>query len=172
MALTLAELAAALNAELRGQGDICVSGVATLAQAGPDDISFLSNSRYRALLPKTRAAAVILGADDAADAPAAVLISGNPYAAYAAAVRLLYPAEEKRSGVHPTACVDPSATVDPTAWIGAHCVVEADARIGPRVQVGPACVIGAGVFIDADSELLARVTVLAKARLGKRVRSA
>lgn len=171
MALTLAQLAAALNAELRGAvGDTAISGVATLAQAGAADVSFLANPRYRPQLSTTRAAAVILNEEDAAAAVTPVLVTGNPYAAYAEAVRLLFPAADRRSGVHPSAAVDAQASIDPTAWIDAHCVIESGARIGPRAQIGPGCVIGPGVTVGEDTELIARVTVLAKACLGKRVR--
>lgn len=170
MSLTLAQLAAALNVELRGNGNVSVSGVATLAQAGPAEISFFANSRYRSQLARTRAAAVILNESDARGVNTAVLLSETPYATYAQAVRLLYPAAEKTGGIHPSASVDESARIDPTAWVGPQCVVEANAVIGARAHLGPASVIGAGVTIGEDAELVARVTVLAQARIGKRVR--
>lgn len=170
MSLTLAQLADALHAELRGDGSILVSGVATLAEAGPADVSFLANPLYRKQLPLTRAAGVILDARDACSAVTPVLVTENPYAAYAQAVRLLHAPVPKRSGVHPSAVVADSAQVDPSAWIDAQCVIEDGATIGARAQVGPACIIGAGVSIGADAELIARVSVLARAQLGERVR--
>lgn len=169
MALSLAQLAHRLGTELRGDGSPSVSAVATLMEAGPGDISFLANPRYRKYLPVTRATAVILAEADAALATTPVLISENPYAAYAQAVRALYPQPETRCGVHPGAVVDDAASIDPTAWVGADCVIEAGARISAGAQLGPSCIVGAGVSIGEHSRLIARVTLLGGAQLGKRV---
>lgn len=169
MGLTLGQLAQQLGAELRGDPDVGVSGVATLQQAQAGDLSFLANPRYRKHLAQTRASAVVLAPADAPACPVAALVAANPYACYARAARLLYPRALPEPGVHPSAVVDPQANIDTSASIGPHCVVEAGAVIGPRVCIGPRCVIGAGVQIGADSRLLAAVTVLAAARIGERV---
>ena len=60
-----------------------MSGVATLASAGPGTVAFLANPRYRHLLPATQAAAVVLEPAAAADCPVAALVAANPYAAFA-----------------------------------------------------------------------------------------
>ena len=167
MALTLAQLAQQLDVELVGDGDACVSTVASLQRAGPGALSFLANPKYRRHLKTTRASAVVLSGRDARDSPVPVLLSDNPYACYARAARLLYPQETSRCGIHPSAVVDNTAEVDPGAWIGAHAVIEQHAKIGPSVQIGPGCVVGAGVEIGEGSHLVARVTVLAKAHIGR-----
>jgi UDP-3-O-[3-hydroxymyristoyl] glucosamine N-acyltransferase len=168
MALTLAQLAEQLGAELRGDARLAVSGVATLAEARRGDVSFLANPKYRRYLAGTRATAVILAAADAAAATTPVLVSENPYAAYARAVRALYPPPAPQLGVHPDATVAAGARIDASAWVDAGCVIAADASIAAGVQLGPACIIGSGVTIGEDCRLIARVTVLAGAQIGKR----
>lgn len=168
MALTLAQLAEQLDAELRGDSTITVSGVATLTEARCGDVSFLANPKYRRYLAGTQAAAVILCAADAAGATTPVLVTENPYAAFARAVRALNPLPTPRQGIHPDATVAPGAHIAASAWVDAGCVIEADASIAAGVQMGPACIVGAGVSIGEDSRLVARVTVLAAARIGKR----
>ena len=147
MALTLAQLSRQLNVELRGDGSVCVSKVASLQRAGPGALSFLANPKYRRYLKNTRATAVVLSGRDAKDSPVPVLVSDNPYACYARAARLLYPQERPVSGMHPSAIVAETAQIDPSAWIGANTVVAEGARIGPSVQIGPGCIVGAGVEI-------------------------
>jgi UDP-3-O-[3-hydroxymyristoyl] glucosamine N-acyltransferase len=169
MVLTLGQLAEQLGAELRGDAARQVAGVATLQQAQADELSFLANPRYRKDLAHTRAAAVVLGPEDAAICPVAVLVSANPYACYARAARLLYPQAPASPATHPSAEIDPQARVDPSASIGAFCLIEAGAVIAARASIGARCVIGAGVTIGADSRLLAGVTVLAGASIGARV---
>lgn len=169
MALTLGQLADHLGVLLRGDGGVLIDRVATLNDAGPGAVSFLSNPRYRRQLAACKASAVIVAEPDADQVPNAALITDQPYATYARAVNLLHPRESKRAGIHPSASVDESATVDRTAWVGAHCTIGANARIGAGSQIGPACIIGTGVQIGEDCDLVARVTVLAGARLGERV---
>ncbi len=169
MELTLAQLAGQLGVELRGDGAVRVSAVAPLQSAYTGALSFLANPRYRRHLGTTRASAVVLAEQDAADSPVPVLVSDNPYACYARAVALLYPQETVSAGIHASAMVHPEAMVDAAARVDAGAVVAAGAQIGPAVQIGPGCVVGEGVVIGQDSRLVASVTVLAGAQIGRRV---
>ena len=168
MAMTLAQLAHQLGVELRGDGSLTVFGVAPLNEARAGEISFLANPKYRRWLADTRASAVVLAEAEAGNAATAVLVSDNPYATYARAVRLLYPEPGPRHGVHPAAVIAPGACIDPSAWVDAGCVIETDACIEAGAQLGPGCIIGAGVSIGEGSRLIARVTVIAAAQIGRR----
>src|SRR5262245_51936777 len=64
-AVTLAELATRLGCQLEGDGTIEVVRVAAVDDAGPGDVTFVTNPKYAAGLATTRASAVIL-----ADRPA------------------------------------------------------------------------------------------------------
>ena len=169
MALTLSQLAEHLDVELRGDAAVSVSSAAGLQQAGPGALSFLANPRYRKYLSNTRASAVIVSAQDAQASPVPVLISANPYACFARAVRLLYPERSQQAGIHPTASIAGTAQVDPGAWIDAGSVIGEEARVGSGVQIGPGCIIGSAVRIGEGSRLVARVTVLAESRIGRNV---
>ena len=61
MELTLRQIVGRLGGEAVGEPAAPLTGVATLDSAGPRDIAFLANPRYRAKLATTRAGAVILG---------------------------------------------------------------------------------------------------------------
>ncbi|QIK39099.1 UDP-3-O-(3-hydroxymyristoyl)glucosamine N-acyltransferase [Caldichromatium japonicum] len=168
MPIQLGELAVRLGVRLHGDPQAVVSHIAQLDQAGPESLSFLGDPSYRVHLAKTGATAVILRETDAADAPVSVLISDNPYLAFARAAQLLHPDPEVTGGIHPSAVIDPSARIDPSAWIGPLTVIEAGVLIGPRVFVGPACILGEGVSVGADSRLVARVTLCARTQVGQR----
>lgn len=169
MELSLGELAIRHGLELRGDPDLRVCRVGTLQHAGPDAVSFLANPRYRKHLPGTRAGAVVLGPDHAAECGSAVLISPNPYAAYARIAAELHPPPAFEPGIRAGARVDPSASVAADAGIAAGAVVEADALIGAGAYVGPNCVVGAGARIGAGCRLVANVTICQGVRLGARV---
>ena len=61
MDIALADVLAALGGELHGNRDLRISGVASLEDAGPTDISFLSNPRYQQQLQASKAGCVIVG---------------------------------------------------------------------------------------------------------------
>lgn len=166
--MRLDALAARLGLPFRGDPATLVSRVGDLIDADEHCLSFLGNPKYRSRLSETRAGVVILAEADADLCPVSVLISHNPYLSFAHGVSLLYPTAPVRGGAHSSAVIDPNARVDPSAWIGATSVIEAGAWIGPRVFVGPGCIVGEGVRVDEDSRLVARVTLCARTRVGKR----
>src|SRR5580658_5267266 len=114
MSVTLGELAVRFGCELRGDPHGEVDGVATLADAHPRAVTFLAESRHRAALLHTRAAAVLLEARFAGECPVATLITSNPRAAYARIATLLHPVMPLVAGIHPSAVVAPDARVDPS----------------------------------------------------------
>jgi len=61
VAFMLREIVARLGGEAVGEVDEPLTGIATLDSAGPREIAFLVNPRYRSRLATTRAGAVILG---------------------------------------------------------------------------------------------------------------
>ena len=171
---SLAELAAVAEAQLQGDSGLMISGVATLEHAGPQHISFLANSRYRQLLTKTQAGAVIVAAADAVLCPGAAMIAPNPLLSYTKVATLFYNDarlgdRQPQSGVHPSAWVSADASVADSAWIGPQCTIEAGAIIDAGVSIGPGCVIGPDCVIGRDSQLLANITLCHGVILGQRV---
>ena len=186
IAFTLGEIVERLGGEAVGDASVPLQGVATLDSAGPAQIAFLANPRYRSKLATTRAGAVIVGRGDRDAAPMPRIVSDNPYAYYARTVALFHPGPAVVPGVHPTAQVDPSARVDAGAqvdayavvgaratvargaWIGAHVSLGADAAIGEgtrlhpgavvyeRCRIGARCIVHSGAVIGADGFGMAR----------------
>src|SRR5262245_37091313 len=103
MPVRLGELAVRFGCELRGDPDVVVERVATLQDAASGAISFLANPKYRKHLASTRASAVVLDRDSAADCPTHALIATNPYATYARIAQVLYPPPAFEPGRHPRA---------------------------------------------------------------------
>jgi len=167
--LTLREIVAKLGGEAVGEVGAPLTGVATLDSAGPSQIAFLANPKYRSRLASTRAGAVILGPGDRDAATMPRIVSENPYAYYARTVALFHPAEAIRPGIHPFAQVDGNANVDAGAQVDAFAVVGAGSSIGKDTRIGSHCVIGKNVSIGADTVINARVTIYDGCRIGDRV---
>ena len=167
-ALTLRDIVAKLGGEAVGEVRSALTGVATLDSAGPGDIAFLANPKYRGRLATTRAGAVILGPGDRDAAAMPRIVSDNPYAYYAKTVALFHPEEPVRPGIHPFAQIDGSATVDAFAEIGAFVVIGAGAVVAKGARIGAHCVLGEGVRIGAGTRLHPRVTIYHGCAVGSR----
>ena len=166
--MALQDLARLTGAVVDGDGSVVVARVATLEHAGPGEIAFLANPRYRAQLAATRAAAVIVGADAARDTALPKLVSTNPYATYARVAALLHPWHAPAPGVDAAARIHPSAKIATTASVGPYAVVGPDAAIGERAVVGAHCVIGDGASVGDDAVLDPRVTLYPRCTIGVR----
>ncbi|RMR55771.1 UDP-3-O-acylglucosamine N-acyltransferase [Pseudomonas cichorii] len=158
-----------LGATLRGDQDKNITGLATLQEAGPDQLSFLANPQYRKFLADARAAAVLLKPADAEGYAGDALLVPDPYLAYARISHLFDPKPKAAAGVHATALIAEDAQVDPAASIGAYTVIESGARIGANVTIGAHCFIGARCEIGEGGWLAPRVTLYHDVRIGKRV---
>src|SRR5476649_6086 len=167
--IKLGELAEFLGATLSGSPEKEITGLATLQEAGPAQLSFLANPQYRKYLVDSQAAAVLLKAADAEGFAGDALVVADPYLAYARVSHLFDPKPTAAGGIHPSAVIADDAWVDPAASIGAFAVIESGARIAAGVTVGAHCFIGARCEIGADGWLAPRVTLYHDVRIGERV---
>lgn len=164
--LRLDEIVARFGGELIGDGAQLIHQVATLDRAGPGEISFLANPKYREKLGATRAGAVILSPEVATDSPVACIVCANPYLYFSRVAQCLNPASPRAFGIHPDATVEVVLPESVSVAAGVH--VGLLARIGERVSIGPGCVIGAGVELGDDSLLHANVTIYSGCQIGAR----
>jgi UDP-3-O-[3-hydroxymyristoyl] glucosamine N-acyltransferase len=167
--IRLGQLAEFLGATLRGDQEKNITGLATLQEAGPDQLSFLANPQYRKFLVDAKAGAVLLKPADADAYTGDALLVPDPYLAYARISHLFDPKPKAAVGVHPTAVVAGDAQIDPSASIGAFAVIESGASIAANVTVGAHCFIGARCEIGEGGWLAPRVTLYHDVRIGKRV---
>ncbi|MGH8686831.1 MAG: UDP-3-O-(3-hydroxymyristoyl)glucosamine N-acyltransferase [Burkholderiales bacterium] len=166
--LSLGEIAARLGGRIAGDAGILIEQVGTLEHAGPRQIAFLANPRYRSQLSATRAGAVILSPQAEALTGAPRIVSENPYAYFARVSRLLNPQSAPVPGVHVSAHVDRDARVAASARIEGGAVVEAGAEIGERSWIGAGCFVGEGAAVGEDSRLHPSVVVYRACRIGAR----
>ena len=160
--LTLGQIASRLGGRLVGDPQTLIRQVGSLEQAGPGQIAFFNSKKYQAKLDATRAAAVILSAENEKLTALPRIVADNPYAYFARVSQLFNGAVNQAPGVHPSAVVSPKASLGKGVSIGAGCVVGDDVVIGddsclyPRVVIYPKCSLGkrvtvhSGVVIGAD----------------------
>ncbi|MDA8231251.1 MAG: UDP-3-O-(3-hydroxymyristoyl)glucosamine N-acyltransferase [Magnetospirillum sp.] len=169
---TLGRLAELSGAEMAPGADAgaVFSDVAALDAAGASDIGFLDNRKYMADFIASKAGACVVHPDMAPRAPAGMLLllSPDPYRAYAHIAQAFYPVTPPEPWVAPTAWVDPTARIAEGCRIEPGAVIGARAEIGRRCRIGANVVVGDGVAIGDECVLGANAT-LSHAILGNRV---
>jgi len=166
---TLGEIAALIQADLIGDPQTPITGISTLQAATAGQLSFLDNPKYQRYLPETKASAVILTSEAAADCPCAALVVKDPYFAYAKVATAFSEVASVPTGIHPSAVIGKDCHIDSSASIAPQVVIEDRVTIGPRTQIGPGCVIGEGAQIGEACRLWANVTIYHSTRIGNRV---
>jgi UDP-3-O-[3-hydroxymyristoyl] glucosamine N-acyltransferase len=172
--LTLKEIADRLGCELRGDERIEIRRVAGIDRAGPGDLTFLAHEKYLARARSTRASAVIVAPEIARDKwagpPAtALLLTREPYLAFAHAVALLTDAPAPPAGIDPAASVGPGVTLGAGVAIGPFVAIGAGAAIGARTIVYPNVTIGPGATIGDDCVIRSQVSIRDRVVIGHRV---
>lgn len=145
--VTAGALAAHVSGVVRGDATRAVRGVATLTDAGPDEISWLGSPDYLPQFQKSQAGVVLVPPGTAAAPERTIIEVKDPDAAMVAALGMLAPPTPRvPPGINPTASVATDADVT-GACIGPHVVV------GPRVRLGRGTQLHAGVWIGEDCTL-------------------
>ena len=162
---------------LNGEEGPMLRGLGSLSQAGPDEISFLSNPKLADQLADCKAAAVVIApavwasVSEEAHHPAFhPVVCSEPYLMYALLAQWFdrHRLQGLPQGIHPSAVIAESARLEEGVTVGPHCVIEEGATIGSGTRIGPGSVIGADSVIGRDCLLHARVTLYHGVRIGDR----
>jgi UDP-3-O-[3-hydroxymyristoyl] glucosamine N-acyltransferase len=164
----LKELAQWVEGTVVGDGEIEISGVASIEEARQGQITFISNPKYLPHLSKTQASAVIVSKEvTQADKP--LLCVTDPQSAFAKVLALFSLKPYQPKGIDPKAWISPTArlgkdvTVYPFVYVGDRC------SIGDRVTFYPGVFVGEDSAIGEDSILYPNVSVYPGTIVGKRV---
>ncbi len=168
MKKTLKELAELLGGKVVGDGDVEISGVASIDEANPGTITFIANPKYLPKLAQTKASAIIVS-PEVTQAEKPLLCVANPYLAFAKVVSLCSSQPYQPKGIDAQAWVSPTAqlgkdlTLYPFVYVGDRC------RIGDRVTLYPGVFIGEDSSVGEESILYPNVSIYSRTVIGKRV---
>ena len=168
---SLAELAEKTAARPEGNREFRITGVNTLEEATPEDVSFLANPRYREAMKLSKAGIICVDSHTPLAEGKNYLITEDPSLSFQKILELLLlrGAPSGFTGIHPTAVVHESAQIGPNVSIGPYAVIDQNVRIGEGTYIGPHVSIGADVAIGSFCTLYPSSIVREKCRLGNRV---
>jgi UDP-3-O-[3-hydroxymyristoyl] glucosamine N-acyltransferase len=166
--ITLGDLAGKLGGVLDGDPEVTVSGVEPLHTAGPGQVSFLANPKYRSSLETTSATGVIVSRET--QAPGLNLIRvDDPYLGFAIAMELFYSEPYEAMDISNDALVHHEARIGDDPSIHPLAVVCRGARIGSRVTLMPGAYVGPGVTVGDDTTIHPNVVLEKGVQVGKNV---
>ncbi|WMY94773.1 MAG: UDP-3-O-(3-hydroxymyristoyl)glucosamine N-acyltransferase [Arsenophonus sp.] len=167
--IRLADLAQQLDAQLYGDGNIIITGIASIHFAKQGQITFLSNSRYLKQLKKCHASAVVLKKDYLPNVnKIAALVVEDPYLAYARLAQFLDNTPKPAHNIHSSSVIAQNVIFGKNIAIGANAVVESGVILGNEVIIGANCFIGKNVTIGNCTSLWANVSVYHNVKIGER----
>lgn len=166
--IRLADLAQQLDAQLHGDGDLVITGIASMHSAHSEQITFLSNSRYREQLASCLAGAVVLTEADLPFCQSAALVVKNPYLTYARMAQLLDTTPAPAQDIAPSAVISPEAKLGQQVSVGANAVIESGVELGDGVIIGAGCFIGKDAKIGAGTRIWANVSIYHRVEIGQK----
>ena len=147
MEFTLKEIADRVGGKILGDDQVVVTGINSLAEACPGQISFFADLRYREGLRSTKASAIFVSEPNTGFEGSQVIVR-NPALAYAKVAALFASPVPRFGGVSEKAFVSESAvlgtdvSVYPLAYVGENAVIGDHAVLFPGVFVGERARIG------------------------------
>ena len=168
---TSGSIAQAVGGRLVGRGDLAISDLASMDQAGPGSLTFIRDAGFASKWGAAKAGTALVSERvevKGHDEHARALI----YVADAdlAMVRVLAMFERKQegpeAGVHATAIVDATASIAATARVGAYCIIGARSVIADHVTLMARVTIGAEVAIGPGSTLYPGAVIYDRCTIG------
>jgi UDP-3-O-[3-hydroxymyristoyl] glucosamine N-acyltransferase len=165
---TLNEIAAFLDGSVRGDGGTVIERIRGIDEAGPGDLTFVANPKYRKKMETTGASAILV-VPGTVCAGKNLLIVENPYVALGQLLALFHPEDEETAGISKHATVEAGADVSPEAVVYPGVHVCRGARVEKQAVLYPGVFIGRDAAVGEASILYPGVTVYRRCRIGRRV---
>ena len=165
---TLDELAALVGGKVEGDGSLRVQGIASIEEAGEEEITFLAEVKHISRLEKTRASAVIVPAN-LPPFSRPLIRTPNPYLAYAKVQAFFQTKPRPPRGMDPRAFIGQGVKIGRDVSIFPFVFVGDGCEVGDRVILYPGVYLGESVRVGEESVLYPNVVVMDRCLVGKRV---
>lgn len=165
--IPLSEIAAFIEAELLGAAPgASVSGLASLINAKPTDLSFVVAKKNLSQAQRSSAGALICPPNLLEPKQGvALLVHPNPYVAYAKASEL-FAHRDIGQGISALACVSEDAKIGEGVYIGPYTHVEPGAIISDGCYIDSGCYIGSNTVLGDRCRIFPRVTIYHEVVIG------
>ncbi|MFZ7240472.1 UDP-3-O-(3-hydroxymyristoyl)glucosamine N-acyltransferase [Avibacterium avium] len=166
---SLEELAQQIGATIRGNANVLIDSIAPLDKAQSNQLTFISNIKFRDLLAQSQAGILVVSENDVefCSPESNLLIVKDPYVAYAVLAQYMDSTPKAAAGIAPSAVISATAKLGENVSIGANAVIEDEVELGDNVIIGTGCFIGKGAKIGANTQLWANVNIYHQVQIGE-----
>jgi UDP-3-O-[3-hydroxymyristoyl] glucosamine N-acyltransferase len=165
---TVGSLAERVGGRVVGDAGRRITGVGDLRSAGPEQLGFVRDLKYRDLARASGAGALLV--PEPLETQAAQIVVANVPASFARIATVFFPLPRATSQrVHPTAVVDPGAVLESPVDVGARVVVERGARVGAGSVLKAGVTVGEGCRLGRDCVVFPGVVLYPGVTVGDRV---
>lgn len=158
MKFTATDIAAFLNGEVVGNGDVIVTNVSKIEEGKPDTLSFLSNPKYENYIYNTKASVVLVNKsfEPKSKVSSTLIKVDDAYQAFASLLDLyLQTKANEKKGVEQPSFIDASSSAGQNFYLGAFAYVGKNTQIGKGVKIHPQVHVGDNVTIGDNCILYA-----------------
>ncbi len=164
----LGHLAMLVDGVLEGDESVTITGVASLEDAEPGHIAYLSDPKLCSDGETSRASALIVPAGTKLESKP-IIVTEDPRLAFSKMLELFAPQRRLPEGIHPLAHIGENVTVGEKVGIGPGAFVADNVVIGDNVVIHSLAYVGYEVTIGDDCELFPHTYLGDRVVVGDRV---
>ena len=165
---TTAQLAEYLDTRVEGDESLTITGLNSLEEARPEELSFVGDERHARIWLESHAGCIVVSAGLELPERSASSTILSVESADLAMIRLLElfspPATEESAFIAPSAVIEEGAELGRNVWVGEHC------RIRRGCVIGDGTRLEGGVDLYEDSHIGAHCVLHSGARIHARCR--
>ena len=162
MEFRVKDIAALLNGEVDGDGELLINNVSKIEEGKPNTLAFLANPKYERYIYTTAASVVLVNREFVPSEPLSCTLIRVP-SAYDAIASLLCLYEEimrpKPQGIEQPSFIAEGVSLGENLYIGAFAYIGKGAKIGNHVKIYPQTYIGENVVIGDYTTVYAGVKI-------------
>ncbi len=164
----LGHLAMLVDGMVAGDESVTITGAASLEDAKPGHIAYLSDAEMSSQAENSGASALIVPAGTKLESKP-IIVTEEPRLAFSKVLELFAPQRRLPEGVHPLAYVGENVSIGENVGIGAGAYIADNVIIGDNVVIHPLAYVGYEVIIGDDCELFPHTYLGDRVVLGERV---
>ncbi len=153
----VADIAAQINAQLKGDDKQLVTGINEIHKVRTGDLTFVDHPKYYNKALESAATIIIIDQDVDVPEGKTILVHDRPFEAYNSLTKHYRPYKPIEHPISPESDIHESATIMPGCVIGDFVTIGKNTIIYPNVtiyshsQIGDNCIIHSGTVIGADA---------------------
>ncbi len=169
--IPLKKIASHINGSLVGDGNVKISGIASIKDAKEGEITFLTHPGYKKYLKDCRASAIIVGKDFPIETTQSlnVIATDNPSSAYISVFQLFTKPKNRKPGIHKLSSLSKQAKIEKNVSIAPYVFVDKKSVIKSGSTIFPFVCIGENVTIGEGCTIYPHVTLYDNVTIGKNV---